>query len=216
MSYYVTPGYVDVNYVLGSGNASAGLYAEDGSWYVTVVSGSDRSGLYAPDGSRYVVLVDGSTLTGVQNPCGAWNVYVVTEDWTGGIYHPCGALVVSTFPYYKNTQRITVVSDEDETIVLTAFIVAWDGETSDHTADFLVSDYDAAIGDVVQLQRATVSDFSDAEDADDFTVTDIGDMTAYTATWPSSWAADTYYVRGRYVRGSIAAPWSDTETVTIS
>lgn len=89
----------------------SGLFANDGSWNVTVVSGSSYTGLMASDGSVNVVASPGNSIVGAYHPCGALYVTKITSaPSVPSIRAIDGSLNVSTSTYViPNSQKITVV-----------------------------------------------------------------------------------------------------------
>jgi hypothetical protein len=189
------------------------LYAADGSLNVTVVDGSTLTGLYAANGSYNVVEVDGITLTGLYHPCGAYNVYVASADWTGGSIHPCGALVVSTTPYYKNTNKITAVSGTLGGVDV-ALVLTWTSGTGTLTPTFTLS------GAIEEGDAITLSIYSDAGLTtlvdSDVNVVEAAEVLAGTLDFPgigalpagAYWAVATLAATGR-------SGTSNTETKTL-
>jgi hypothetical protein len=85
------------------------LYAEDGSFNITVVDGTSITGRYAADGSWNVVQADGVAPCGVNHPCGAMWVTVQPAERTG-LHAPDGSYYIKETPYtYSGGYRITVV-----------------------------------------------------------------------------------------------------------
>lgn len=86
------------------------LYANDGSWNVTVVDGLTLTGVQAADGSINVIASAGSSPVGLYHACGAFNVTLVTNENVARMADD-GSLNVVVSPYASTrAQRITVVS----------------------------------------------------------------------------------------------------------
>lgn len=89
-----------------------GLYAPDGSFYISVIDETSLTDLYAADGSINVVVAPGNQLVGSTHPCGGW--WVTVSPTPSGIptpnRAPDGSLYVSVSPYTNGGQHVTVLS----------------------------------------------------------------------------------------------------------
>lgn len=104
MAIYDDQGLVRVS--LSDGIGYKGLYAPDGSWYVTPAPGTEYVGIYAPDGSLYVTVSPGDIYVGIHAPDGS--IYVNQSDT------PDGSLKVIGLPATVILSETTV--DEDAAI----------------------------------------------------------------------------------------------------
>lgn len=92
----------------------AGVYADDGSWRVTLVDGTAYSGRYAPDESIYLTpsTTAPDDVEGMDHPCGALIFTTAPDNANISRYATNGSLYVQVSPYTSTgAQRVTVVGN---------------------------------------------------------------------------------------------------------
>lgn len=92
----------------------ASVYADDGSWRVTIVDGTTYSGRYSSDESIYITpsTTTPDDVEGMDHPCGALIFTTAPDNANISRYAANGSLYVQASPYTSTgAQRVTVVGN---------------------------------------------------------------------------------------------------------